>query len=89
MSAIPESRPDKNEKLRARMQRGAAQFLEPGETVACGVSNLAAPAWLHGVTNPVRTDCQRCLGWGTRGARGRRVGALDRGSRRADHRSFS
>ncbi len=48
MSAIPESRPDKNEKLRARMQRGAAQSLEPGETVACGVSNLAAPAWLHG-----------------------------------------
>src|SRR5437763_12416908 len=29
-----------NERLRARMQKGAAELLEPGENVVCGVSNL-------------------------------------------------
>jgi hypothetical protein len=39
---------DIHEKLRARMQKGAAEFLEPDETVACGVTNLGLPAWLYG-----------------------------------------
>jgi hypothetical protein len=30
------------------MQKGAAEFPEPDETVVCGVSNLGLPAWLYG-----------------------------------------
>ena len=40
--------PEMNEKLRARMQTGAAAVLEPDETVVCGVTNLGLPAWLYG-----------------------------------------
>jgi hypothetical protein len=32
-----------NEKLRAKMQKGAAPLMEPDETVVCGVTNLTMP----------------------------------------------
>ena len=48
MKSTQEAQPELNEKPRARMQKGAAEFLEPDETVVCGGSNLGLPAWLYG-----------------------------------------
>jgi hypothetical protein len=39
--------PPMNEKLRARMQRGAEPLLEEGETVQYGVVNLTIPAFAY------------------------------------------
>jgi hypothetical protein len=37
-----------NEKLRARMQKGAEPLMEPDETVLYGVNNLTMPMWIYG-----------------------------------------
>jgi hypothetical protein len=42
------AQPQMNEKVRARMQKGAAPLMEPDETVIYGVSNLTMPMWVYG-----------------------------------------
>jgi len=39
--------PQMNEKLRARMQKGAEALMEPGEQVVYGVTNLTMPVWIY------------------------------------------
>ena len=39
-----------NEKLRTRMQTGAAPLMEPDETVIYGVSSMTMPAWAYVAT---------------------------------------
>jgi len=50
MSAQPEqisAQPEMNEKMLARMQKGAEPLLEPGETIRYGVMNMTMPMWVY------------------------------------------